>query len=114
MAARKARHLPSYGRRKKGQTIWSGPVAVKAGQRVIVDLNHNGQTTTKDFKQGLTMGPQPRFDVGIASAAVPIAPPTAQLSASQTQDELWPVSHVELEVHGCGGYFHHQHRKCAS
>ena len=70
---------------QKGQTIWSGPVAVKAGQRVVVYLNHDGEMKTKDFKQGLTLGPQQRFDTGIASAMIPIAPVTAQLSASQTQ-----------------------------
>jgi hypothetical protein len=70
---------------EKGQTIWSGPVAVGAGQRMVVDLNHNGEIKSKDFKQGLTLGPQPRFHVGIASAVVPIAPVTASLSASQTQ-----------------------------
>ena len=32
---------------QKGQTIWSGPVDVKAGQRVIVDLNHNGKIETR-------------------------------------------------------------------
>ncbi len=70
---------------QKGQTIWSGPVAVKAGQRVVVNLSHNGETTTKDFKPGLNLGPQPRFDAGLASALVPVAPVMAQLSASQTQ-----------------------------
>src|ERR1700739_1063052 len=70
---------------QKGQTIWSGPVAVKAGQRVVVYLNHDGEMKTKDFKQGLTLGPQQRFDTGIASAMIPIAPVTAQLSESQTQ-----------------------------
>jgi hypothetical protein len=69
---------------RKGQTIWSGPVDVNAGQRVVVDLNHNAQMATKDFKCGLTLGPQPRFDAGMASAMVPVAPVTAQLSASQT------------------------------
>jgi hypothetical protein len=33
----------------------------------------------------LNLGPQPRFETGVASAIVPIAPVTAQLSASQTQ-----------------------------
>jgi OmpA family protein/PEGA domain-containing protein len=70
---------------EKGQTIWSGPVAVGAGQRMIVDLNHNGEIKSKDFKQGLALGPQPRFHAGVASAVVPIAPVTASLSASQTQ-----------------------------
>ncbi len=32
---------------EKGQTVWSGPVTVKAGERVIVDLNHNGATKRK-------------------------------------------------------------------
>ena len=70
---------------QKGQTIWSGPVAVDAGKRVIVDLNRNGAIKTKNFKPGFALGPQPRFEAGMASAKVPIAPVTAQLSASQTQ-----------------------------
>jgi hypothetical protein len=70
---------------QKGQTFWSGPVNVDAGKRVIVDLNHNGAMKTKNFKQGLNLGPQQRFQVGIASAEVPIAPVTGQVSASQTQ-----------------------------
>ena len=70
---------------QKGQTIWSGPVGVKAGQRVIVDLNNNGTMKTRDWKEGNTIGPQPRFEAGIASAMVPIAPVTAQLAAAQRQ-----------------------------
>lgn len=70
---------------QKGQTIWSGAVQAKAGQRIVVNLNHNGEMKTKDFKPGLTLGPQPRFESGLASAVVPIAPVTAELSASQTQ-----------------------------
>jgi hypothetical protein len=70
---------------QKGQTFWSGPVNVDAGKRVIVDLNHNGAMKTKNFKQGLNIGPQQRFQAGIASAEVPIAPVTGQISASQTQ-----------------------------
>jgi hypothetical protein len=70
---------------EKGQQIWSGPVAVKAGERVIVDLNHNGATKTRDFKRGLNLGPEPRFAAGVASAMVPIAPVTAELSAQANQ-----------------------------
>ncbi|HYL86786.1 MAG TPA: OmpA family protein [Candidatus Angelobacter sp.] len=69
---------------QKGNTIWSGPVTAKAGQQVTVHLDRNGTITTKDWKEGLTMGPQPRFHAGVASATVPIAPVTAQLSAQQT------------------------------
>ena len=70
---------------QKGQTIWSGPVDVKAGQRAVVYLNRNGKIETKNFSRGLTLGPQPRFDAGVASAMVPVAPVSAQLAASQTQ-----------------------------
>ena len=70
---------------EKGQTVWSGPVTVKAGERVIVDLNHNGATKTKDFKRGLNLGPEPRFEAGIASAMVPVAPVSAQLAAQANQ-----------------------------
>ena len=70
---------------QKGQTFWSGPVNVDAGKRVIVDLNHNGAIKTKNFKQGLNLGPQQRFQAGVASAEIPIAPVTGQISASQTQ-----------------------------
>lgn len=70
---------------RKGQTIWSGPVAVKAGEREVVYLNDGGKIKSKNFKRGLTLGPQPQFDAGIASAVVPIAPVNAQLSASQPQ-----------------------------
>lgn len=66
---------------REGSTIWSGPVTAKAGQRVIVHLDKSGAITTKNWKQGLTMGPQPRFHAGVASAIVPISPVTAQLSA---------------------------------
>lgn len=65
----------------EGNTIWSGPVTVKAGQQVVVYLDHNGKTKTKDWKEGLNMPPQPRFHAGIASATVPVAPVSAQLAA---------------------------------
>lgn len=66
---------------REGKTIWSGPVTANAGQQVTVYLDRNGETKTKEWKEGLTMGPQPRFHAGIASATVPIASVTAQLSA---------------------------------
>jgi hypothetical protein len=69
---------------EKGNTIWSGAVPVKAGEQVTVHLD-NGQITTKPWKEGDTMGPQPRFRAGIASATVPIAPVTAQLTAQSNE-----------------------------
>ncbi|MGH9730255.1 MAG: OmpA family protein [Candidatus Acidiferrales bacterium] len=67
-----------------GQTVWSGPVTVQAGQRVSVQL-HDGKTKTKDWKQGNTLGPQPRFKAGFASSTVAVAPVSGTFSASQTQ-----------------------------
>jgi OOP family OmpA-OmpF porin len=68
----------------EGNTIWSGPVTAKAGQQVTVYLDRNGATKTKEWKEGLTMPPQPRFHAGIASATVPVAPVTAQLQAQSS------------------------------
>jgi hypothetical protein len=70
---------------QKGQTIWAGPVAVKAGERVVVYLNHNGEMKTHNWSAGNKMGPEPRFEASIAGAMVPIAPVTAQFSAAQNQ-----------------------------
>jgi len=69
---------------REGKSIWSGPVAVKAGEQVTVYLDHDGKMKTKSWRQGETMGPQPRFHAGIASAEVPIAPVTAALAAQST------------------------------
>jgi len=70
---------------REGNTIWSGAVTAKAGEQVTVDLNNNGAMKTKSWKEGLTLGPQPRFHAGIASATVPVAPVSATLSANSTQ-----------------------------
>ena len=70
---------------REGNTIWSSPVQVNAGKRVIVDLNKNGAMKTKNWPLGNTLGPLPRFEAGIASAEVPIAPATGQLTAQSTQ-----------------------------
>ena len=68
----------------EGNTIWSGPVTAKAGQQVTVYLDRNGVMKTKEWKEGLTMPPQPRFHAGIASATAPVAPVFAQLNAQAT------------------------------
>lgn len=70
---------------REGNTIWSGQVAVKAGQKAIVDLNDSGKIKMKDWKVGNTLGPQPRFTAGVASATVPVASVSGQLSANSTQ-----------------------------
>ena len=84
---------------REGKTIWSGPVTAKAGQQMTVDLDRNGAITTKDWKQGLHLAAQPRFHAGVASATVPIAPATAELSAQtknlacgQSTDLSWKTA----------------------
>ena len=69
---------------REGKSIWSGPVTVKAGEQVTVYLDRDGKTKTKSWKQGDTMGPQPRFHAGIASSEVQIAPISAALAAQST------------------------------
>lgn len=69
---------------REGKSIWSGPVTVQAGEQVTVYLDHDGKTKTKSWSEGNTLGPQPRFKAGIASAQVPVAPVTATLSAQST------------------------------
>jgi len=69
---------------REDKSIWSGPVTVKAGEQVTVYLDHDGKMKTKSWKQGNTLAPQSRFHAGIASAEVPIAPVTAQLTAQST------------------------------
>jgi len=69
---------------REGKTIWSGPVTAKGGEQVTVYLNQNGKTKTKQWKEGLTLPPQPRFHAGIASATVPVAPVSAELNAQSS------------------------------
>jgi hypothetical protein len=94
----------------EGNTIWDGPITAKAGQQVTVDLNHHGATKIKEWKEGLTMPPQPRFHAGIASATVPVAPVTAQLAAQssnlncgQATDLTWKSADgVDTSLSGIG------------
>src|SRR5215469_14037855 len=69
---------------REGKSIWSGPVTVQAGEQVTVYLDHDGKMKTKSWRQGESMGSQPRFQAGIASVEVPVAPVTATLSAQST------------------------------
>jgi hypothetical protein len=95
---------------REGNTIWSGTVTAKAGQQVTVYLDQNGKMKTKDWKEGLNMSPQPRFHAGVASATVPIAPVTAQLSAQssnlncgQSTDLNWTAANaVDTSISGLG------------
>ena len=90
------------------RVVWSGPVTVEPGKRVIVNVK-SGQQQATDWK-GAKSGPLPRFKVGIASATVAVAPTTAQFSASPGQINCgesakltWSSAEaVESEISGIG------------
>ncbi|HVI10496.1 MAG TPA: OmpA family protein [Candidatus Binatia bacterium] len=67
-----------------GNTIWSGPVTVKPGEKVVVYLDKNGKEKTKNWAKGDKFPAEPRFIAGIANTTVPIAPVTAQLAAQSS------------------------------
>lgn len=64
--------------------VWAGPVEVPADQRVVIDIP-KGVRKTVPWKRGEKLGTIPRFTVGVASASVAVAKPTAQMSANAAQ-----------------------------
>ena len=70
---------------REGMTLWSGPVTLKAGERVTVHTNKNGQTKINTWKKGETLQAQERFRDGFWTKTVAVAPPTSTLAASDTQ-----------------------------
>ncbi len=76
---------------REGSTVWSGPIQVAAGERVIVHVP-SGSTRTQTVNRG--SGPLPRFDAGIASAAVVVAPVSGSLSATPGKIDCNETSHL--------------------
>jgi outer membrane protein OmpA-like peptidoglycan-associated protein len=70
--------------RSGDKDVWSGPVEVAANKRVIIEIP-NGVRETVDWPRGEKLSTAPRFTVGIASATVAVAKPSAQLSATTAQ-----------------------------
>jgi outer membrane protein OmpA-like peptidoglycan-associated protein len=64
--------------------VWSGSVEVAANKRVVIDIP-KGVHKTVDWSRGEKLKTIPRFTVGMASATVAVAKPTAQLSAAVAQ-----------------------------
>ncbi|HUI82964.1 MAG TPA: OmpA family protein [Candidatus Binatia bacterium] len=64
---------------RNGSTVWSGPVQINAGERVILRIP-KGEITRQSVSN--TNGPKPRFTAALASAAVAIAPVSATLAAT--------------------------------
>ena len=61
------------------ETVWSGPVDVPAGKRVIVDVRSGGAQRTTDWPEASKYNSSPRFTAGIASATVALGPVSGQL-----------------------------------
>lgn len=64
--------------------VWSGSVDVPANRRVVIDIP-KGVRETVAWPRGEKLNSIPRFTVGVASATVAVAKPTAQLSATIAQ-----------------------------
>lgn len=83
---------------REGNSIWSGPVTVKAGERVTVYLDKNGRIKTSPWPALDKLGAQPRFHAGVASATVPIAPVSAQLTAQSTALGCGQSTHLDWKA----------------
>jgi len=77
---------------REGNTIWSGPIQVAAGERVIVHVP-GGDQRTQSVKNPAS-GARPRFQVGTASANVSVAPVSGTLSATPSQINCNDTSHL--------------------
>jgi outer membrane protein OmpA-like peptidoglycan-associated protein len=69
---------------KGDKEVWSGAVEVSANQRVVIDIP-KGVRKTVPWSRGEQLQSLPRFKAGVASAAVAVAKPTAQFTASKEQ-----------------------------
>jgi outer membrane protein OmpA-like peptidoglycan-associated protein len=80
--------------------VWSGTVEVAANQRVVIDIP-KGVRKTVPWARGEQLKSLARFKAGIASAAVAVAKPTAEFTASKTQincDETTQLSWKTTEA----------------
>jgi outer membrane protein OmpA-like peptidoglycan-associated protein len=66
----------------KDKEVWSSDVEVPADQRVVIDIP-KGVRKTIPWPRGEQLKSLPRFKAGVASAAIVVAKPTAQLTASK-------------------------------
>jgi hypothetical protein len=68
---------------RKADVIWSGEVEVPTNKRVIVHTA-TGEMTVKDWPEGSSLTSLSRFNAGLASASVAVAPVTAKFTAEPT------------------------------
>ncbi len=77
----------------KDQVVWSGTINVAPNQRVIINAA-KGTQKVEPWDKGSTISSLPRFQAGIASASVAIAPVSANLTAQQTQINCGDTTHL--------------------
>jgi OmpA family len=94
-----------------GKTIWSGPVTVKANERVIIKIGKNGAEKTKSWNRlSKLTSPMPRFKSGMSTTTVAVAPTQGDFSANPTSIKCGQSSQlswsstdaVENEISGIG------------
>lgn len=95
-----------------GKTIWSGPVTVKANERVVIKIHGNNATQkTKPWPRLEKLkSPLPRFKAGMSTTTVAVAPTKGEFSASPTSIKCGESSQlswsstdaVENEISGIG------------
>jgi len=67
---------------RQGKTLWSGPLQVAADERVILYVSKNNKKIERVHVK--SDAERPRFKVGIASAAISVAPVSGAMSATPT------------------------------
>lgn len=69
------------------QMIWSGPVVVRANQRLILytDRGANGEIVYKDWPESAKIASLKRFEAGTATATIAVAPVTGKFMADREQ-----------------------------
>ena len=79
--------------------VWSTPLDVEAGKRVIVDA-FKGVRKTVDWSRGSHLTTLPRFSAGMASAQVAIQKVTGQFNASASQINCGDSTHLTWSSDG--------------
>jgi outer membrane protein OmpA-like peptidoglycan-associated protein len=79
---------------RNGQETWSGTITVPANQRVIVDIS-NGKRKVKDWPRGEQLGALQRFQAGVASATIVVAPVTGEISANPAKIDCGQSSQIK-------------------
>jgi hypothetical protein len=87
------------------KVVWTGSVTVGANEKAVIHVTKDGKITKEPWKRGEELakkGPQPRFESGMASTRVVVAPPkitaftvdNANIKCGQTSNLSWSTADV--------------------